>query len=200
MNAQHKPILAHAERIFQKIDVAPLLAQIEASPDLWNTRPERRDAPASPHSQMSDIWVRYNRIDRLIESPGHFNEEHVPVWYPAWKKLTALRPIIFKLMNEVQGEMLGGVLITKIPPGCGIDPHFDKSWHVDYYDKFYLSLKSGPGAVFTLDTPEGRVKIEPQAGEMWRIDNRLRHWVTNDSDDDRITAIICIRTDLFGRF
>lgn len=145
---------------------------------------------------MSDIWVRYNRPDRLNpEDPRAFNNEHVPVWYPAWKKLPALRPIIFDLMATVEGEMLCGVLITRIPPGEGIAPHVDAGWHVEYTEKFYLSLKSSPGADFVCDGE----RLNPKPGEMWLFDNRKNHWVENDSTEDRITLIVCIRTEMFGR-
>jgi hypothetical protein len=170
----------------------PLLNQIEEHPELWDAHRARKDVDGSPFAGAQDIWVRYNRIERL----GHaFNDEHVPVWYPAWHVLTALRPVVFRLMARVQGEMLGGVLITRIPAGTGIAPHVDTGWHVEYYEKFYLSLKSALGADFCF---EG-ARLNPKPGEVWRIDNRHRHWVVNDSAEDRITLIVCIRTNLFGR-
>ena len=85
--------------------------------------------------------------------------------------------------------MLGGVLITRIPPGMGIDPHTDHGWHVEYYDKFYLSLKSAPGATFH----RADEVINPKPGDLYHFDNRLEHSVRNDSNQDRITLITCIR-------
>lgn len=175
--------------------MAPLISEIEAHPDLWDSIQFRKTAPNSPHSRMSDIWVRYNDIDAYLKNPGgrSFNDAHVPIWYPAWEKLPALRPIIFALMATVRGEMLGGVLITRIPPGEGIAPHVDTGWHVDYYDKFYLSLKSAPGADFFCEDEV----LNPRVGEIYRFDNRALHWVVNNSDQDRMTLIVCIRTDMF---
>ena len=170
------------------VDVEPLAAQIEAHPELWNTQGYRKTM--EPHAQMSDIWVRYNQIERL--GPA-FNDEHVPMWYPAWKELPALRDIIFRLMADVDGEMLGGVLITRIPAGCEIRPHIDRGWHVDYYDKFYVQLKSEPGADFCC----GDEVLNPKPGEVWRFDNRDLHWVINNSPGDRMTLIVCIRTDKY---
>lgn len=169
-----------------------LTAQIDGRPDLWDANRARKDSTFSPFASAQDIWVRYNRLDRL--GPA-FNDEHVPIWYPAWRALPALRPLVFGLMAMVQGQMLGGVLITRIPPGGGIAPHVDTGWHVDYYDKFYLSLRSAPGADFCFED----CSLNPAPGEIWRIDNRRMHWVTNASAVDRMTLIVCIRTDLFGR-
>jgi hypothetical protein len=33
------------------------------------------------------------------------------------EQLPAVRKIVFDVMHAVQGEKLGGVLITKVPPG-----------------------------------------------------------------------------------
>lgn len=187
--------MKHFELISEGIDVAPLLAELDANPWLWDQHSRRKTAPGTPHAGMSDIWVRYNDDTqaRLTGDWTGFNDEHVPVWYPAWEALPSLRPIVFDLMAKVQGEMLGGVLITKIPPGAGIAPHTDSGWHVDYYEKFYLSLKSKPGARFWCDDGGIKEALEPRPGQIWLFDNHKIHWVTNDSDDDRITLIICIR-------
>ena len=103
-------------------------------------------------------------------------------------------------MAKVQGEMLCAVLITRIPPGSGIDPHIDKSWHVEYTEKFYLTLKGAPGAAFYCDDGTWEESIEPRPGDLYLFDNRKRHWVENQSDQDRVTLIMCIRTDMFGRY
>ena len=167
------------------VDVSQLVAQIDAHSELWNQYGYRKNM--APHSAMSDIWVRYNDIKNM--GPA-FNHEHDSVWYPAYQELPALKDIIFPLMGEVEGERLGGVLITRIPPGCDIKPHVDRGWHVDYYDKFYVSLKSEQGANFYC----GDEVLNPKAGEVWRFDNRALHWVENRSNDDRMTLIVCIRT------
>lgn len=176
--------------------MSEVLSQIESSPHLWDTFNRRKTEPSSPHSQMSDIWVRYNSIDRLSrDDPRKFHDEHVPVWYPAWSEISALQPIVFDLMAKVRGEMLGGILITKIPSGMKIEPHTDHGWHVEYYKKFYVSLESGDGARFYCNHGGIEEFIEPQPGECYLFDNRKLHWVVNDSGKARTTLIVCIRTD-----
>jgi hypothetical protein len=180
-------------------DIGPLRSALAAHPELWDQYSVRKTAPATPHGDMSDIWVRYNDIEPFRESGNYstFNDRHVPVWYDAWTKYpdvqAALREIIFDLMASVEGEMLGGVLITRIPSGGGIAPHTDHGWHVEYYDKFYVSIESAPGAEFWC----GDEFINPDPGEVYLFDNKLEHWVTNGSDHDRMTLIVCIRTDMF---
>lgn len=178
-----------------------IMGQIEDNPLLWDQNTIRKTAPGTPHSRMSDIWVRYNDVTPFKATGDYrtFNDRHVPIWYPAWGSLLALRKPVFDLMAAVQGEMLGGILITRIPPGGKIDPHVDRGWHVDYYDKFYLALQNDPGATFFCQGPDDDAAegLTPEAGEIWRFDNRMPHWVENNSERDRITAIICIRTNLF---
>jgi hypothetical protein len=188
-------------KLFQKLykldrwETDGINRQLAAHPELWDQNPFRRTAEGSAHSEMRDIWVRYNDVQKYIAKGDFagFNDEHVPVWYEAWDKVPALKEVIFNLMAAVDGEMIGGVLITRIPSGCGIGKHVDKSWHVDYYDKFYISLEAAPGAKFW---SEDEV-IEPEVGDVYRFDNRHEHWVTNDSGQDRVTLIVCIRTDKF---
>jgi hypothetical protein len=186
-------------RLTASLNVRPLLEELDAQPELWDQIKFRKIAPGSPHSRMSDIWVRYNDY-RPFLARGDFsglNDPHIPIWYPAWQKLPALRPLIFGTMERVQGEMLGGVLITRIPPGEGIEPHVDVGWHVNYYPKFYLSLRSAPGAEFFCEYGDTIASINPRPGDLYLFDNRQRHWVKNESDQDRITLIMCIRTELF---
>lgn len=192
--------MPHFLKISEGIDVSELARQLDENPELWDANTSRKTHAGSPHTQMSDIWVRYNDKRRLdLNNLAAFNNEHVPVWYPAWEKLTALRPILFDLMAKVQGEMIGGVLITRIPPGMGIAPHVDLGWHVDQYDKFYLSVRSAPGADFICEHDGVTERLNPKPGEIYLFDNRKCHSVENKSDQDRITAIMCIRTEKFGR-
>lgn len=184
---------------FQKlgsgIDVAALNDQLAAHPELWDSVNYRKMGAGTPHTRMSDIWVRYNDIRPYAQAGDYrgLNDPHIPVWYPAWDALPALRPIVFGLMSLVQGEMLGAVLITRIPAGEGIAAHTDAGWHVDYFSKFYLSLQAAPGARFHTEAEY----IEPSVGDLYRFDNKMSHWVTNESEQDRVTLIVCIRTALF---
>lgn len=185
--------MIYFQKMPYQIDVKDLNEQIREHPELWGQYGWRKEHDSKVHAGMTDIWVRYNDIAKFKEFVPSFNDEHVPVWYPAWEKLPALKPIIFDVMSCEQGEMLGGVLITKIQAGSGIGKHVDKGWHVGYYDKFYISLESAPGAQFFC----GEEVINPEVGDCWRFDNRREHWVENNSDSDRVTLIVCIRTEKY---
>jgi hypothetical protein len=144
-----KGALQHFLKIGE-VEVSQLAAQVAAHPELRDQHTIRKTAPNTPHSGMSDIWVRYNDVKKYEESGDYrtFNDAHVPVWYPAWTVLPSLKPIVLDQMAATEGEMLGGVLITRIPPGHGIAPHTDDGWHVQYYDKFYVCIQNDPGQPF----------------------------------------------------
>lgn len=181
-------------RVAQGVDVVPLLLALQRQPELWNQNPVRKDQKGSPHAAMSDIWLRYNDETLFKESANYskFADSHESVFYPAWYALPQVRPIVMGLMARVEGVRLGGVMITKIPPGGAILPHADKGWHAEYYNtKLYVVLQSNPFCV-------NRVEKDSAAmapGEVWYFDNLKEHEVINSGLDDRITLIICVRCE-----
>ncbi len=181
-------------KIANGIDVVPLLLQIQRQPKLWDRHSLRKESEDSPHKEMSDIWLRYNDIKKYKESGdfSSFNDEHDPVFYPEWYALPAVRPIVMGLMARVEGTRLGGVMITKIPPGGKIKPHSDNGWHAKYYNtKLYVVLQSNLKCVNRVE--DEVVRMAP--GDVWFFDNTKEHEVINDGDDDRITLIVCVRCE-----
>jgi hypothetical protein len=174
------------------LDVAPLRSALAAAPHLFGQHPQRTEDPLSPHHKVSDIWLRFNRIENL--GPD-FIAEHDSVWYPAYEKLPEVDHILFPLMAIVHGERLGGVLITKLPPGGQVAVHTDSGWHADYYEKFYIPIQNGPGSIFRF--PSGDIHADP--GDCYWFNNAVPHSVINGSDTDRIAMIACIKSDPYRK-
>jgi mannose-6-phosphate isomerase-like protein (cupin superfamily) len=179
-------------KLCEGIDVSEILAQLNAHPELWDEHRQRKDAPDTPHGEMSDIWVRFRALEELT-GPEKYKEPHFAVWYPAWEKLPALQPLVFALMGLVEATYLGGILITKIPPGGKILPHDDRGgWHAEYHNcKVYFPLQSNDGCVNVCEDET----VVMRAGEMWTFDNLKVHSVENNGDEDRITVIISMRVE-----
>lgn len=200
--------MRHFLKIAEGIDVAPVLAELDAHPELWGQIPYRKTFQGTPHSRMDDVWFHY--ADPARYAPGDLKSmmnEHIPIWYPAVKAVPSVRRITMDLMARVEGEAIGLVMITRIPPGAGLDPHIDRGWHCDYHDKFYVSLQSEPGSLFCTDgrksydvEPEPTEALNPRPGECWLFDNHRNHWVVNESPVDRLTLIVCIHTEKFNSF
>ena len=175
------------ELVSSGIDTAAALAQLEAQPSLWNATPGRR-GPTSPHRETQDIWLRWRDPD--VGSPSRPGPI---IHWPAWFALPAVAEIVKPLVLICAAEELGGVLITKIPSGGQVYPHHDRGgWHAEHFNcKLYVPLR-GPAECVNYCEDEQAVM---KAGEAWRFDNLKTHWVVNDDDEDRVTLIICMRTE-----
>ena len=178
-------------RVATDLDVLPLQRAILRQPKLFGKYPQRGNFEGSPHCAMKDIWVRYNDIEPYVECGNldGFADEHDSVWYPAAYAIPQVRKVVFDLMRLVEGERLGGILITKLPPGGKIEKHVDGGWHASYYDKYFVPILNEEGATFSFDDGV----IHPKVGEAYWFNNAVPHWVDNNTDSDRIAMIVCIR-------
>ena len=183
------------ELVCSNLDVLPLQKELLENYNEFDKYNHRRTFTNSPHSEMNDIWVRYNDVKPFEEkgSLKGFEAEHDSIWYPVIDKLPGVNRVVFELMRQVNGERLGGILITKLPAGGHIKRHTDSGWHAQYYDKFYVPILNSKGSVFGFDDGD----IVPELGQAWWFDNSNPHWVDNKSNTDRIAMIVCIRTEMF---
>lgn len=170
----------------QQFDVTALLAQLKEHPEIWNEYRWRTEHPRSPHREVDDIWVRYNSIENI---GPHFNDEHEAVWYPVVEKIPGVKDLVSQVMEAFGGEQLGGVLITRVPPGKQVYPHVDLGWHALHYEKFAVQLKGNSSQAFCFSGE----KLSALPGEAYWFNNQSSHWVVNPSDEDRITLIVCMR-------
>lgn len=158
-------------------------------PHFWNRYTARRDLYGGPHSQMSDMWIRYNDYANYDGDMAKFNSEHVSVWYPEAYKMPAVMQLANEVFEYVGGKQLGAVLLTKIPPHGCIEPHVDGGWHASYYEKFAVQLMGNIWQSFRFEN----YSLSANPGELYTFDNSRTHWVTNDSDEDRMTLIVCVK-------
>ena len=175
-----------------QVDITQVLLQLKRNPQLWNIQKNRTAPESSPHYGLEDIWVRFRDMSQYDGKDWQkFNGDHHSEWMPEADRLPAVKDIAFQLMTMVRGEELGGILITKIPPGGLCKPHIDTTWHAQYYDKYAVQLESHPNQAFCFE--EGEHHARP--GDVYWFNNNVLHWVRNDSPEDRITLIICIKSD-----
>lgn len=180
--------------IAKRFDVRPLVAQLAAAPALWDDFNLRTNHPQSPHRELSDIFVRYNARENYEGDRQAFNGPHDAVWWSAVDTLPSVMPIVFDLMRFVDGERLGMVLITKIPAHTKCYPHTDNGWHAGHYEKYAVQIASAEQQSFHVE----HESLSALPGECYWFDNSKTHHVLNDSDEDRITMIVCIRNRFTG--
>lgn len=167
------------------LNVAPFYWAIQSQPGLWNQNTARTEAVNSPHHGLDDIWARYGDPERAKDGAAHDSS-----WYPVADAL-GIKPLCYDLMRMVDGDELGGVLITRIAAGKECKPHTDPGWHARRYQKFGVQITSAPGQEFCFDTE----RLETRPGDLFVFDNQFEHWVPNPTPYERITMIVCIRTD-----
>ncbi len=173
------------------IDTGAVVAQLAACPQLWGQQ-RARIRPGSPHEETTDIWLRYRDLGaykaRYGSDMSHFCDEHESIWLePAHYLPTAVAMSL--QVQQQYGGTLGGVLLTWTPPGKCIRPHIDVGWHAEAHRKYYVALQVRPGAEFCWE--DGTIRAED--GEVYWFRNDVLHWVNNDSDEDRLTMVVCLR-------
>ena len=206
----HNPLPLPIEKLGLSVDVAGLRKKLEDHPEYFGGLKYRSTLGMD---DMRDIWLRFNDITPFLAkgSIEGLVDEHDSIWYPIIDQLLEVKKIAFEIMAHVNGERLGGILISKLKPGVHIPSHRDWGWHANYYTKFFVPIKNAPGATFNFDAqadapdfaPKGypigadvdfvSTIVKPKPGEVYEFNNQMTHGVTNNSLKDRIAMIICIK-------
>lgn len=154
----------------------------------WDRHTPRKEQYV--HAGMSDIWVRYNAWENYHGDLREMSEPHESVWYPVAYEVPELRLLVNDVLANLDPVELGMVLITRIPPGGEVEPHVDSGWHATHYnDKYGIQLQGNERQSFNFDGHS----LSTRPGEVFWFDNSGEHWVLNDSDEDRMTMIVCTR-------
>jgi hypothetical protein len=179
------------QQIATGIDVLPLVLELYRQPELWNQHNARTGGDGS-FAGTDDIWVRFRDPGELT-SAAAFSEPFTPVFYPAWHALPHLRPLVFGLMARLEAVQLGGLLITRVPPGCQVLPHDDRGrWHPEFFKtKAYIPVATNARCYSTCEDE----RVTMQIGEAWLFDNLKVHSTVNEGDTDRITVIVSMRVE-----
>jgi Aspartyl/Asparaginyl beta-hydroxylase len=180
------------------VDISPLMLAIhrqDKDKGIWKDDTYLRDYPQGPFGDCESIILRFpprtvHETEEALKEHLENFDQHECVDQPVFKILPEARPIIFGLMNFVNGERLGRVIINKVKPGGVIYPHADTPAHAKYYDRFHVVLESSPGVIFRA----GDEKVYMPTGSIWWFNNAVEHEVINNSADNRIHMVIDIRT------
>ena len=193
MITKYPDIPVKMQRLDHTFDPAPLLAEIDAHPELWDQNRERKIGTDNPHREAPDIWIRCHDIEpsRRRGTIRTWNDQAEGIWYPGYYALPAVIPIIFDILRDLWATRLGWVLITKVPPGKEIHAHIDDGWNVKHHDtKVYAVLQSNPQCVNWVEDQN----VVMKAGECWLFNNQLLHGLRNAGDTDRISMMVTMRT------
>lgn len=165
-----------------RLNVMELQQELQACQG-WNLCPLRTQGKRSPHRECDDVWVRWRNTG--IRPDGSFDCS----WYDVADELPSAVALCETLFNLHDGVEMGGVLVTRIPPGKQVYPHIDQGWHAGHYEKFAVQVKGNRKQAFCFDSES----LSPETGDVFWFRNDVPHWVTNPTDEERITLICCIR-------
>ena len=174
-------------RLADNVDTVPVMRELVTQPELWNQNTLRTQHPDTAHADVSDIWLWFNEVPT---DPEAVVNDIQTIAYPAWGQLPSLRRLVLDLMHRVNGVQLGRCIVTKLPPGGVITPHVDGDAPAEFYTRYQIALQSLPGALFH----SGDETANFYTGEVWWVNNRVKHSVVNNSADDRIVCIVDIRS------
>ena len=178
-------------RLLDGLDTGPVLHALQAQPNLWNGIKTRTSDYVTAHSEVEDIVLRFaSGADEGVPELDRLRHELIMAEMPAWKCLPQVRPLIFGLMRQVEGECLGRVFISRLAPGKKILPHTDKvGAYSDFYRRYHIVLQGHPGSVFHCADET----VQMLTGEIWTFNHMFDHSVVNNSATDRIHLIADIK-------
>ncbi len=153
---------------------------------LWNSHPVRTSSPSSPHYGVDDIYVRH-APPGLVDTSVEYNS----VWYEPAATVLPVKELVFDMARRFRADRIGGVLITRIPPGKMVRPHTDLNWGAHFYRKFAVQIASAPGQAFCFKN----VSHVSKPGDVYEFRNDVPHWVVNRSNEARITMFVGLRTE-----
>ncbi len=77
-------------------------------------------------------------------------------------------------------------LLTRLPPGTEIKPHIDDGYSLKRCHRIHMPILTSAQTFFRV----GDTRFHMAEGEMWEINNRRLHAVTNGGDEARIHLIM----------
>lgn len=177
-------------RIAEGLDVGPINKLLAAKPELWDEITARQKSSNSAHKDTECIFVR-----------GPLKMSHYYVMfdlgaydYPVMDYLErALVPLLKPVLDWLEVEEMGRVLIVKLKPGGHVNAHDDQGAYADHYARFHLVLQSNKDSSQTC----GEQNQVFNVGDVWWFDHKQVHTADNAGDTDRVHIIFDAVTNLF---
>ena len=185
MTAVHAPpdaAMTHFTRIAANIDTTPLLAELDAAPDMWLVDTSRQRKVRCQRNTRN-IFLRAPRKP-LPPRARNANDVHESRVTRAAGKFPRALAFCERIANELEAT-LGRAALVSLLPKSRVFPHVDAGAYYRIRDRLHLVLKSSQGS--PLAAGDERVVMRP--GELWAFNNKARHWADNPSGEPRVHLI-----------
>lgn len=169
-------------RIASGIDVRPILAELEAVPEMWLVDTSRQRNVRC----QRDTRNIFLRVARKPLPPGARNANDVHESRVARSAAKFPRALAFcEWVASLQRGELGRATLVALQPRGWVRPHVDAGAYYCIRDRFHLVLKSPGGSPLTA----GNETVVMQEGELWAFDNKAEHEARNPGDEPRMHLI-----------
>ncbi len=172
---------------FDVSELARVVASFED--EVWNADASRQQA-FSAHSSTQTLKLiadaDFRHTDPTVHSLFHTLEPHIRP-FMEHARGAYLQTLRQRRVAEDNGPgYFIRAILTRLPPGAEIRPHIDEGESLKRCHRIHVPLISNPAALFMV----GRLKFHMPVGEMWEINNRRTHAVSNGGDQARIHLIM----------
>ena len=174
--------MLHFTRIAEGVETKPLLAELNAEPEMW----------AADTSRQRKVNCQRNTLNIFLRSPKkplppgakNANDVHESRCAPAAARFPRTLAFCQSIADE-WGATLGRATLVALLPKSRVFPHIDTGAYYQIRDRLHLVLKSLEGS--PLAAEEERVVM--REGELWVFNNKVRHWADNPSEQPRVHLI-----------
>ena len=172
-------------KIESDVDIAGILSEIDAHPEIWTADP-RRQAEVAVQRETETVAIT------LHPGAANFREERRrrPLGYvgqptDAAQQLPKVQDFVDRLTRRSRGRV-GRAALVRLRPRGRVYEHVDRGLYYHLRDRYHLVLRSPLGSRLRAESEEVRMR----EGELWWFDNRLPHEAFNDADEPRIHLIV----------
>lgn len=174
--------MLHFTTIAREVDTAPLLAELDAAPEMWLMDTSRQsNVRCQRHTQ--NIFLRAPKKP-LPPGAKNANDVHESRTVRSARNFPRSLAYCESVAAELGGTLGRATLVTLLPHSR-VYPHVDTGAYYRIRDRFHLVLKSSQGS--PLSAADETVVMHP--GELWVFNNKERHWAENPSEEPRVHLI-----------
>ena len=172
----------HFTRIAEHVDIGPLLAELDAAPEMWLVDTSRQRKVRCQRNTRN-IFLRSPRKP-LPPGATNANDVHESRIAPAARKFPRALAFCERAAEELDAT-LGRATLVALLPKSRVFPHVDAGAYYRVRDRLHLVLKSSQGSPLWA----GGETVVMHPGELWAFNNKARHSANNPSPETRVHLI-----------
>lgn len=171
------------ERLLTGLPVEPLLERLARHPAWWTEETLRQEFLGSAHHATQTVYLR----GPLGFSFEEYFLDRSAVDFPhLHDTIDVLMPVLRPLLDAIDWEHLGRILVVNLPAGAALDEHTDQGEYANHFARFHVPLATNDQCQLVVNGAGQRM----EAGEAWWFDHHAPHSAHNAGETDRIHLIV----------